>query len=440
MMFEISNYDEMLEKFKYCSMGNSQYQDYMNLKENLTPERMYRAALLNWHSKAMSLNQCKFNMERFILNIKEKKITIADFEKEISEAEGTQRDLLVVGKKRLELDLEELEQNKKLQAPLVKDAIEELVFYDSQIKKIEAMGLNPNFEEAEQEYHKTKVLRMARADKIARALGVDRGTIEYADKCGADLSELLQPDSLIMNVKNSQFTLSLPLKDKQLALIQKDIEDIPISLVVGIPKTEENSYISTNVGDPGFQYPTGMKAIVKVSPGETMHDARNSIVECARELKAEYILFLDDDIMMPATGLLKLYNAMEDYKMDIVTGYYYHKSVDKIPVWAHLDESGKCIVPPIVKDEFINCNWMIPSGVMLVKTSVFDRIDKPYFNSMIENNRVTVSDDCYFVRKCFGKGIHAYIHPEVNCGHVDMLSERVYWGTKVTDLKLNEII
>ena len=114
------------------------------------------------------------------LNIKEKKITIADFEKEISEAEGTQRDLLVVGKKRLELDLEELEQNKKLQAPLVKDAIEELVFYDSQIKKIEAMGLNPNFEEAEQEYHKTKVLRMARADKIARALGVDRGTIELA--------------------------------------------------------------------------------------------------------------------------------------------------------------------------------------------------------------------------------------------------------------------
>ena len=71
--------------------------------------------------------------------------------------------------------------------------------------------------------------------------------------------------------------------------------------------------------------------------------------------------------------------------------------------------------PPISKLLEVDA---VGTGVMLIRSSVFKDIGKPYF--YYEENR---SEDIMFCQKCREKGIRIYVDTTIGCGHI---GEEVY--------------
>jgi len=65
--------------------------------------------------------------------------------------------------------------------------------------------------------------------------------------------------------------------------------------------------------------------------------ARNQSVKEALAWKADYILFLHDDVLPPATGLVKLYRDA----LPIVSGSYYHRRDPYTPLVARRVDHSK---------------------------------------------------------------------------------------------------
>jgi len=437
-----NNIDETLNKFNYCSMGNSYVMEQGSINSGITPERMYRNCLINWQAVAGALKEYHFNNERNDIKIRKQAVRLKQIDEKLSQTtDKYEKELLELDKESINLKLIELESTKKLTMPLVKDAWERLHFLEQNMKRLEEHGLRP-FEEAELEYQRSKALQDLRAERIANQLGVSKGSIEWAHTYGADISELLSPNSLEACIKNPEFTLNMPLNDRHLALVRNEEFVAKKNLLIAIPKKNNDDILGTNITPEVFIYPHGMAWEKKFLPGYTYDEARNRLVEYAKELGVDYLFFLDDDILMPQFALLELYNAMVGGNLDIVAGYYYQKMNKRMPTWGHRLEDGKHIVPEVESaTSLVPCNWVIGTGCMLIRMSVFDKIKKPYFNMIYDGKeRMTVGEDCYFITKCEASGIKSYIHPKVKCGHISYDRNKIHWGDQVTEFRPGECI
>ncbi len=437
-----NNIDETLNKFNYCSMGNSKLMEIQNIKGRITPERQYRECLINWQAVAGALKEYHFKNEQNDIKIKRQHIRIRQIDDKISKAQDSyERELLELDKESICLKLQELESTKKLTMPLVKDAWERLHLLEQTMKVLEEGGLRP-FEEAELEYQRRKALQDLRAERIANQLGVSKGSIEWAHTYGADISEFLNPNSLEACIKNPEFSLEMPLNDRHLALVRNEEFVAKKNLLIAVPKKDNNEILGTNIDPMVFIYPHGIAWDKKFLYGYTYDEARNRLVEYAKEIGVEYIFFLDDDILMPQFGLLELYNSMVINDLDIVGGYYYQKLPNRMPTWGHSLPDKRHTVPEVEgQNKPVECNWVIPTGCMLIRMSVFDKIEKPYFNMIYDGgSKMTVGEDCYFITKCNSVGIKTYINPKVKCGHIDYANNRIYWGDQITPFVSGEQI
>ena len=101
---------------------------------------------------------------------------------------------------------------------------------------------------------------------------------------------------------------------------------------------------------------------------------RERLLEKARQVKSEYVLWLDSDMMFPSTTAIRLLNHNKDI---IACNYMKRTNERKSVAYTDLNDWNSWL-PMEVKDELIEVQG-VGMGCMLMKMDVFDNLLKPYF-------------------------------------------------------------
>lgn len=113
--------------------------------------------------------------------------------------------------------------------------------------------------------------------------------------------------------------------------------------------------------------------------------ARNNGVARAQEAKADYLLFLDSDMVFPRETLIRLLKHMQD-----IVGATYSKRLPPYPILGTA-LSGQSLGehPDLVEME------RIPTGCLLIRMSVFDTLKKPYFRFEYNETNGNITGEDY---------------------------------------------
>jgi hypothetical protein len=101
---------------------------------------------------------------------------------------------------------------------------------------------------------------------------------------------------------------------------------------------------------------------------------RERLIEQEIEVKSEWVLWLDSDMMFPSTTLLRLLA----HKQDIVACNYMKRSQPFKSVTFMDTNDWESWVPIKSEDELLTVE-ATGMGCLLMRTSVFQRLKKPYF-------------------------------------------------------------
>lgn len=159
----------------------------------------------------------------------------------------------------------------------------------------------------------------------------------------------------------------------------------------------------------GHQFTAIPIALVNTK-GSLIVNNRNKAVEEARALGVDYILFLDSDVIVHPFTLRRLL----DHDQEIVGATYIQreephrllgKSVDGVP----LDEAIYGL--PLETTELMEVG-ALPAGCLLVKMSVFNAMDKPYFQTpahCTNGEHWIEGEDYFFCRTARNIGRKVYL-------------------------------
>lgn len=199
---------------------------------------------------------------------------------------------------------------------------------------------------------------------------------------------------------------------------------------------------------PTFEtiYPDTFKSIYDLDKGnhETLFEyvrgydcatARNKIAQRAIDLKTDYVLMVDNDVVLPKDALL---NLLEE-EPDVCLGYYAHRDTDnsykgKTCVCKLRDEDGNLYFNYPLDSEYSSAELheladkgetkiRIHGGGMgcaLIKTEMFSQIPYPWYDwvNYSDTHRGMLSEDLYFCEQCKGKFIPIMTDVRVACGHM----------------------
>ena len=163
----------------------------------------------------------------------------------------------------------------------------------------------------------------------------------------------------------------------------------------------------------------GLEVIVETVVGEFYDTARNKLVDYAIENKFTHIFFIDDDIFIPMRGLQVLLESNKD----VISFPAYAKEV---PLKSNVFPNFYFFsIPKLPKNKVMKVDW-VGTGCMLIRTSVFDKLEKPYFGAGVEvkdnlkGTKVSykTSEDEFFCRKLRDVNVDVYVNTYDICEHL----------------------
>lgn len=176
---------------------------------------------------------------------------------------------------------------------------------------------------------------------------------------------------------------------------------------------------------------------ITVASDGGVDDMRNSIVYRAQMDGFDYIFWMDSDQTFPADCLPKLLSYCERDGYEAASGLYTYKVPPFMPhVYPVLDETeGKFKTAfnfPLDKPFTIEGAAF---GCLLMRTSVFVRMEKPYFTMSFEDGKIVKGEDLPF---CAKAKMRMILDPTIACGHLKTTSFGIldflnYNGIEVTD-------
>jgi len=169
--------------------------------------------------------------------------------------------------------------------------------------------------------------------------------------------------------------------------------------------------------------------------GYDVATARNRIAEKALELNADYVLTVDNDVVLPKDALQSL---LEDPK-EVCVGYYAHRGNDNLYhgrtcICKLYDKDGKEYYHFPLESEYTaeELHGMKKAGTTkievhgggmgcaLIRTEVFRKTSYPWYDwvNYGNANKGMLSEDLYFCSLCRASGIKIYADVRVGCGHM----------------------
>jgi hypothetical protein len=185
-----------------------------------------------------------------------------------------------------------------------------------------------------------------------------------------------------------------------------------------------------------MQSPAAFDVILEQPYGFKVPDARNFIVNKAIEENFDYIFFVDDDVLIPRNSLVKLIH----HKADIVGGFYYRKYYPLESVGMHVDKDD-CPVPieNFEIGDIIHNTLVLPSGITLIKTDVFKKINAPWYKTCTIQNRPTITEDTFICQIIRDLGYDIITDTGVQGIHIDKTTGRLFGHSEIVNEKKNQV-
>lgn len=165
--------------------------------------------------------------------------------------------------------------------------------------------------------------------------------------------------------------------------------------------------------------------------------ARNKIVKMALDGNYDYVLMVDNDVVVPETAL----KDMLDEPVDVCLGYYAHRDNDNL----YRGRVSACKYSDPNNYGFPYINYPLDSeytgeemlslrrqgkkkirihgggmGCALIRTEVFRKLEYPWYDwvNYADANQGMLSEDLFFCERCKQAGIPVYTDARAGCGHV----------------------
>jgi hypothetical protein len=174
--------------------------------------------------------------------------------------------------------------------------------------------------------------------------------------------------------------------------------------------------------------PLNMPWALRTHTGDSVAVARNVLAKVAIEEGAEFVFFLDDDVLLPPGALQRmLFDIQQRPMCDVLTGIVTTKTDLSEPVIFN-DPEGE--YRGAFWDWKFNDVFEITSCGMpatLIRTRIFEKIEFPWFvDTRLRNTGGVESEDRYFCRRVREAGGHIFAHGGVLCGHMDRETGKLY--------------
>ena len=179
----------------------------------------------------------------------------------------------------------------------------------------------------------------------------------------------------------------------------------------------------------------GHEALFESVRGYDVATARNHIAQRALDLEADYVLSVDNDVVLQKDALKLL---LEDAK-DVCLGYYAHRGPDNVYsgrtcICRLKDADGNEYYHYPLESEYTAAEMKTMAdagetkievhgggmGCALIKTDVFRKASYPWYDwvNYGDANKGMLSEDLYFCCLCRNYGIRIYSDVRVGCGHL----------------------
>lgn len=212
-----------------------------------------------------------------------------------------------------------------------------------------------------------------------------------------------------------------------------------MKILIAVP-TFENIYPDTFKSIYDLD-PAGNELIFEFVRGYDCATARNKIAQLSIDLNADYVLMIDNDVVLPKDALV---NLTDDLK-DVCLGYYAHRDKDNIYrgntciCKLHDSEGTKYFNYPLESEysaeemaaerESGTYKLQIHGGGMgcaFIKVEIFRLLSYPWYDwvNYRDENRGMLSEDLFFCELCRKGNIPIYTDTRVACGH---MLRRVQW-------------
>jgi hypothetical protein len=216
-------------------------------------------------------------------------------------------------------------------------------------------------------------------------------------------------------------------------------------LAVGIPFSGKPIIPDWAVGIALQGWPINTPINWMITKGIPIDEARTKIVGKSVAGKMAYLLFVDEDVVIPHYTVNKLLFELQQHQLSdpafkIIGGIYCTKSDPPMPVMTKKLATGPSwdwTVGDVFECEHVG------TGCMLIDMSMFNDLPKPWFETVDKvyeeplaflpedrEQEITLKDqgneDSYFTRKAMAAGFKILAHGGIICPHWDAKNNHPY--------------
>lgn len=153
---------------------------------------------------------------------------------------------------------------------------------------------------------------------------------------------------------------------------------------------------------------------VAFQDGVFVHENQNNLAKLAQEKGASHLWLVEHDMVFEPETL----NLLLAEDKDVICANYNFRSEPRCSMVYGLGENGELIGLGKPPKETFKCG-AVPTGLTLIKTSVFEKLTKPYFFYKYNSEGIMESSqDVYFSLKAREAGFELFCNPLIITGHI----------------------
>ncbi len=199
-----------------------------------------------------------------------------------------------------------------------------------------------------------------------------------------------------------------------------------MSGLVGIACAEQSRYSAFWASVSGLTLPEGWT--VFQGQGHSVAANRNGIIRAAFERGVDWVLFLDDDLIVPKDLIQTLLST----EQEAVVALSFRRKAPFQPIWFHTFGTSGDIgyrveqIPP--PGTLLPLAWATAGGV-LISTRVLRLMDAPWF-TLGQHGTDQWNDDLDFFLKMAAAGVQLYGCSSAICGHMTTMDVWPHFSAK----------
>ena len=190
----------------------------------------------------------------------------------------------------------------------------------------------------------------------------------------------------------------------------------------------------------------GGECSVSFLVGSLVYDSRNKLAALALDSEADYVLWLDSDMIFPPNTLERMLKVLEEHEeVDILSGLYFRRGQPFTPVLfskLEINAEGKLEFEDL-KDipeglfEVAGCGF----GGVLMKTDCLLDIAAKEGGGVWFTPFIDAGEDCAFCVRARQNGYRIFCDPSIEFGHMGYaaVTRSLYEITKSQEAKTNGI-